>query len=77
MEVERYKNKIFTLYQRFHNHVEGKGMGLYLVKTQVEALNGTIEVESTVGKGSVFIISIPNTSQGGQTEQNRHTNNQL
>jgi signal transduction histidine kinase len=60
MDADRHRGKLFTLYQRFHDHVEGKGMGLYLVKTQVEALNGTIDVESTVGKGTVFTIIIPN-----------------
>ncbi|MCS7018011.1 MAG: tetratricopeptide repeat-containing sensor histidine kinase [Cytophagales bacterium] len=51
--------KIFGLYQRMHTHTEGKGLGLYLVKTQVESLGGTISVESQLGEGSVFRISLP------------------
>jgi len=51
-----YKEKLFTLYSRFHNHVEGKGMGLYLVKTQVVSLGGRIEVESEIDKGTIFKI---------------------
>ncbi|HEX5171311.1 MAG TPA: ATP-binding protein [Cyclobacteriaceae bacterium] len=39
--------------------MEGKGMGLFLVKTQVEALNGTIEIESTVNRGTTFHIVLP------------------
>lgn len=51
--------KIFGLYQRMHTHVGGKGLGLYLVKTQVEAMNGKIDVESEVNQGTSFTISIP------------------
>jgi signal transduction histidine kinase len=58
IDLERYKDKIFNLYKRFHYHVEGKGMGLYLVKTQVAALGGRIEVESVVGEGTIFRVSL-------------------
>jgi signal transduction histidine kinase len=58
IDLERYKDKIFNLYKRFHYHVEGKGMGLYLVKTQVAALGGRIEVESVVGEGTTFRVSL-------------------
>lgn len=51
--------KIFGLYQRMHTHVEGKGLGLYLVKTQVEAMNGQIEIESEINKGTTFTVSLP------------------
>jgi len=59
IEPHLMKGKIFNLYQRFHDHVEGKGMGLFLVKTQVEALNGNISIDSTVNKGTTFHITIP------------------
>jgi signal transduction histidine kinase len=59
MDLTKLKEKVFTLYQRFHQHVEGKGMGLFLVKTQVEALNGTIEIDSKVNEGTSFKISLP------------------
>lgn len=51
--------KIFGLYQRMHTHVEGKGLGLYLVKSQIEALNGKIELESELMKGSKFTVYFP------------------
>ncbi len=50
------KDKLFSLYHRFHNHVEGKGMGLYLVKTQVMTLGGRIEVASEVNHGTTFHV---------------------
>lgn len=59
MDLTKLRDRVFVLYQRFHSHVEGKGMGLFLVKTQVEALNGTIEVESKVNEGTTFKISLP------------------
>ncbi|HEY0742552.1 MAG TPA: sensor histidine kinase [Chryseosolibacter sp.] len=52
-------HEIFHLYKRTHTHVQGKGLGLYLVKTQVEALHGHIDVESAPGKGSCFRVSLP------------------
>jgi signal transduction histidine kinase len=60
MDLSLYKEKIFTLYSRFHSHVEGKGMGLYLVKTQANSLGGKIEVESQTGIGTTFKVYIKN-----------------
>ncbi|SFE50846.1 ATP-binding protein [Thermoflexibacter ruber] len=51
--------KIFGLYQRMHTHVEGKGFGLFLVKTQIEAMRGRIEVESIINQGSTFKVFLP------------------
>jgi PAS domain S-box-containing protein len=59
IDLEKNKEKIFGMYKRFHVHVEGKGLGLHLVKTQVEALNGKIEVESVLGEGTCFKIFLP------------------
>ena len=59
MDLNIYKEKVFMLYQRFHLDIEGKGMGLYLVKSQIEALGGSIEVESEVNIGTSFYIHLP------------------
>ncbi len=48
--------EVFTMYKRFHLQVEGKGMGLFMVKTQIEALNGNITLESDVNQGCVFTL---------------------
>ncbi len=56
LDLALHKNKLYNLYSRFHNHVEGKGMGLYLVKTQITAMGGKIEIESEVDKGLMFKI---------------------
>ncbi|WP_395062089.1 PAS domain-containing protein [Flavobacterium sp.] len=60
IDLERNKDKIFGLYQRFHDYPDSKGLGLYLVKSQVESMGGTINVESKVGVGTTFIISFKN-----------------
>lgn len=50
-------DKIFTLFKRVHSHVEGNGIGLYLVKRMVDKVNGQIQVTSTPNKGSCFTIT--------------------
>ena len=57
IDLDSYGQKIFGLYQRFHDHVGGKGIGLYLVKTQAEALGGSIGVESREDHGTIFTIT--------------------
>ncbi len=59
IDLEKKTNQqIFGLYKRFHpGYAEGKGMGLYMVKTQVETLGGTINVKSKVNEGTEFIIA--------------------
>lgn len=57
IDLNKNKDKIFGLYQRFHNYPDSKGLGLYLVKSQVESMNGTIAVSSVVGKGTTFTIT--------------------
>ncbi|WP_246236296.1 PAS domain-containing sensor histidine kinase [Flavobacterium ajazii] len=60
IDLERNRDKVFGLYQRFHNYPDSKGLGLYLVKSQVETMGGTISVESEVNKGTSFIITFKN-----------------
>lgn len=62
LNLEKHKEKLFGLYKRFHTHVDGKGLGLFLVKLQAESLGGKVEIESTEGLGSVFRVSIANAS---------------
>ena len=51
-----YKEKMFSMFKRFHNHVEGSGVGLYIVKKIIDNHGGKIEVESEKGKGTTFKI---------------------
>lgn len=56
MDLKKYRHKLFGLYQRFHLDKEGKGIGLYLCKIQVEALGGRIEVHSEINQGTRFDV---------------------
>ncbi|MBB6610806.1 PAS domain S-box protein [Pontibacter sp. Tf4] len=58
-DTEKAGDNVFGLYKRFHIHTKGRGLGLFLVKTSVEALGGTIEVESQVDVGTNFMIYLP------------------
>lgn len=58
IDLNKNSNKVFGLYNRFHRHLEGKGMGMFMTKTQVEALGGTINIESEPLKGTIITIEI-------------------
>jgi PAS domain S-box-containing protein len=53
------KRKLFGLFERLHDHVEGSGMGLFTVKKIVENAGGHIEVESQLGQGTLFRLHLP------------------
>ncbi|KYG74929.1 PAS domain S-box-containing protein [Roseivirga ehrenbergii] len=59
IDLKKHGDNIFKLYKRFHNHKEGRGMGLYMVHSQVLALGGEIKIDSEVGKGTSFTIELP------------------
>ena len=60
IDMERNRDKIFGLYQRFRNYADSKGLGLYLVKSQIETMGGAISVESEVNKGTTFTLIFKN-----------------
>lgn len=59
VDLEKHGEQIFDLYKKAHHHTTGKGVGLHLVRTMVQALDGEIKVQSAVGKGSTFILMLP------------------
>ncbi|MBO9699038.1 MAG: PAS domain S-box protein [Sporocytophaga sp.] len=60
---EENRAKMFSMFKRFHDHVEGTGIGLYIVKRIVDNAGGKIEVESKLGKGSSFKVYLKKLSQ--------------
>jgi PAS domain S-box-containing protein len=53
------QQKLFGMFQRLHDHVEGSGIGLYMVKRMIENAGGHIEVKSQLGVGSTFSVYLP------------------
>tara|TARA_R110002167_G_scaffold71696_6_gene202169 strand:+ start:290 stop:1483 length:1194 start_codon:yes stop_codon:yes gene_type:complete len=59
-DAEKQGGKVFGLFKRLHTHVEGVGVGLYIVKSIVEAHGGKIEVISRPNEGALFTIHLNN-----------------
>ena len=59
LDLKNQGDNLFKLYKRFHFHTEGKGIGLYLVKMQVESLGGKITVASEVNCYTEFTVTLP------------------
>jgi signal transduction histidine kinase len=51
--------KLFTMFQRCHDHVEGSGIGLYMVQRLVENAGGHIAVQSELNVGTTFSVFFP------------------
>lgn len=56
-DLDKVKDRIFGLHQKFHQHADSKGIGLYLVYNHIASLGGTISLESKINEGSTFTIS--------------------
>jgi len=56
-DMQKVKDKIFGFNQKFHNHIDSKGIGLYLVYNHIRSLGGNINVESAPNEGTTFTIS--------------------
>ncbi|WP_207435229.1 sensor histidine kinase [Sabulibacter ruber] len=56
MDLNRYGQQLFSLFRRFHDHVEGSGIGLYIIKRIMDNNNGKIEVQSVLGEGTTFLL---------------------
>lgn len=59
IDLVKFQGDMFKLYKRFHTHTQGKGLGLYLIRQQVEKLSGEIQVESQLDEGTTFRVLLP------------------
>ncbi len=62
INMDKYSEKVFGLYQRFHTNTDSKGIGLYIIHSQITALGGKIEIESAVDQGTTFIVHFKTVS---------------
>jgi signal transduction histidine kinase len=58
IDLKQHGRNIFKLHKTFHGHPKAIGYGLFITRTQVEAMGGSIRVESSVDKGSKFIVQL-------------------
>ncbi len=56
IDLDKNKNKIFGMYKTFHEQPNSRGIGLYIAKNQIEAMNGKFKIESKLGVGTTFKI---------------------
>ncbi|MBD0257261.1 MAG: PAS domain-containing sensor histidine kinase [Cytophagales bacterium] len=56
---ERHREQLYTMFKRFHDHVEGSGIGLFMVKRIIDNAGGKIILESQEGSGSEFKVYFP------------------
>ncbi|MEW5675726.1 PAS domain S-box protein [Flavobacterium enshiense] len=56
IDLNKNGEKLFGMYKTFTNNPESRGIGLFITKNQIDAMNGRIEVESGLNNGTVFII---------------------
>ncbi len=60
IDLQKFGDELFGLHRTFHGHDQARGVGLFLTKTQIESLGGSITAESEVGTGTTFIIRFGN-----------------
>lgn len=58
IDMKKYGHKIFGMYKVFHDHKDSRGIGLFISKGQIEAMNGDISVESKVDVGTTFYLKL-------------------
>jgi len=56
-DMDKVKNRIFGFNQKFHDHADSKGIGLYLVYNHITSLGGKITFDSRINEGVKFVIS--------------------
>lgn len=59
IDLEKYGANVFGMYKRFNLELPGKGLGLYITKTQIELMKGSIEIRSAVNQGTTMILKFP------------------
>lgn len=59
LDLNKHGKKLFGMYKTFHGNEDARGVGLFITKNQIEAMNGSVDVDSTPGKGTTFTLTFP------------------
>jgi PAS domain S-box-containing protein len=59
IDLSKHGDKLFSMYKTFHGNPDARGLGLFITKSQIDALGGKIEVDSQLGTGSTFRVYFP------------------
>jgi two-component system, sensor histidine kinase len=61
------EQKLFSMFRRLHTHIEGTGIGLYMVKKMIDNAGGKTTVESSIDKGSTFKVFFNRQHEGSNS----------
>jgi len=73
INLERYGHQVFKLHKTFHRHPESRGIGLFMIKNQIEALGGEISMTSEVNKGTTIFVNFNKYNIDEHEESNNST----
>ena len=58
IDLDKYGDSVFGMYKTFHHNADAKGIGLFMTRNQIEALGGTIDIDSEVNVGTTFTVKL-------------------
>ncbi|MBS1635553.1 MAG: GAF domain-containing sensor histidine kinase [Bacteroidetes bacterium] len=68
IDLKQHGEKLFKLHKTFHQHTDSKGFGLFITKSQVEAMGGKIMAQSSPNEGSTFTVYLQKQDYAGRSE---------
>lgn len=68
INLSKYGHHIFKLRKTFHRHPESRGIGLFMIKNQIEAMGGEIKLESQENQGTTFFINFSKYQSDGNSQ---------
>jgi signal transduction histidine kinase len=56
IDLDKFGDQLFGMYKTFTGNPDSKGLGLFISKNQIDAMNGTVTVQSVLNEGTTFRI---------------------
>lgn len=57
IDLAKYQDQLFGMYKTFNGNADAKGLGLFIIRSQIEAMHGKIEAFSELGASTTFKLS--------------------